>query len=101
MSNTVWSGKAFCTLSNCRPEYQEGFRGAYVVFVCSAVSISEASRLIETELFESELILKGFEYFFDVDHMDRQPSEYEEKLISRLDSYPVQFENVHFFKPDS
>lgn len=101
LSNSVWLGNSLCAVSSVRPEYEDGARGAYVVFVCRADTISEAARLIESELLESDLNLRAFEYLFDIAYMDRSMSEYEEKLASRLDSYPVQFEDVHFFKPDS
>jgi hypothetical protein len=97
----TWICKAFCTISETRPEFIDGFRGAYVVIACLASDISEATCSIADELFESGLIVKGFDHLFDTLYIDRSLSEYEEALISRLESYPIQFEDVHFFKPDT
>ncbi|MEQ9003771.1 MAG: hypothetical protein RIE74_09405 [Pseudomonadales bacterium] len=101
MSDSVWTGNGLCSVTSQRPEYEDGARGGYVIFVCKAPCISDAAKLVETELMESGLILRGFEYLFDSSYMDRRMSDYEETLASRLDLYPVQFEDVHFFKPDS
>lgn len=95
-----WIGKAFCVVGQDRPEYANGARGAYVVFACRALSLVRATEMICKELSESELRACGFEHLFDIDYLDRSLSDYEEMLISRLGSYPVQFENVHFFKED-
>ena len=100
-SERSWNGRAFCRLSTDRPEFQDGFRGAYVVVACRAASAGEAVSLIESELLESDLMLSGFDYLFDIASMDRDLTEYEIKLNSRLSAYPIQFENVHFFKPDA
>jgi len=97
----TWVGKAFCILSECNEAYDEGFRGAYIVVVCRADEIEAAISMIKSELLESSLILSGFDYFFEENVMDRSVSDYESELIGRLSQYPVQFENVHFFKPDS
>jgi hypothetical protein len=78
-----------------------GYRGAIVAFACQAVDIVECCRQIASELAENGLVLKGFEYLMDQAHLDRETSEYEEELVHRLASYPVQFENVHYFKGDA
>lgn len=96
----TWIGKAFCAISEDRPEFADGCRGAYVVVACRACDIADATRAISAELGESGLNVRGFEHLFDISYLDRPLSEYEQQLISRLTSYPVQFENVHFFKAD-
>ena len=101
LSKRVWTGNGFCSVASDRPEYRNGARGAYVVVACTTESIRSAAKLIEAELTESGLILRGFEYLMDIVYLDRQLSDYEEILVSRLDSYPVQFEDVHFFRTDS
>lgn len=98
---SVWVAKAFCRVGLARAEYREGHRGAYVVVVCRAASLIEATQLIVSELAESDLDVRGFEHLLESAYLDRPMSEYEEMLSSRLASYPVQFENVHFFKPDT
>jgi hypothetical protein len=101
VENSDWIGKAFCVVTASRPEYESGSRGAYVVFACRAPGLSDVVRLISTELEESGLEVRGFEFLLDARYIDRPLSDYEQMLRSRLDPYPVQFENVHFFKPDS
>jgi len=76
-------------------------RGAFVNIACKAPKISEAIELIAAELSENCLTLRGFEFIFDTNYLDRAPSDYEAKLIRRLQTYPIQFQNVHYFKPDS
>lgn len=84
-----------------RAEYQQGHRGAILVFACSADTPRDCVSLITTELSENGLTLRGFEYMMDSDYIDRNLSEYEESLVAELKTYPVQFRNVHFFAPDS
>jgi hypothetical protein len=98
--NIVWLGKALCYLESSNSQYLEGNRGAYLIFVVSSKNLGEAVNLICSELLENGLKIVGFEYFFAEKYLDREPSNYEIRLIERLDKYPVQFENVHFFKGD-
>lgn len=98
---TVWLGRAFCTVSSENEQYRGGYRGAIVVVACQAADVVESCQRISAELAENKLNLRGFEYLMDKDHSDREISEYEVGLIERLPSYPVQFENVHYFKGDA
>lgn len=82
-------------------QFRSGHRGAVVVFACQAIDIVECCRQISSELAENGLNLKGFEYLMDQAHIDREISAYEQELVDRIGSYPVQFENVHYFKGDA
>ena len=95
-----WVGRAFCLVGPNRPEFRNGSRGAYVVFCCRAHDMGDAFNSVCKELLENDLHIRGFDYFFDINYMDREISEYERMLQLRLEDYPVQFTNVHFFAPD-
>jgi hypothetical protein len=97
----VWLGKGFCTLTPENDQYEAGHRGAYVVFACQARDIVECCQQVRNELVEHRLVLVGFEYLIDQAHIDRELSTYERELIDRLGAYPVQFQNVHYFKGDA
>jgi len=97
----IFIGRAFCSVEEANPEYSEGMRGAYVNIVCSAKSLRKAIKLMSKELLEIDLKITGFDFIFDERFLDRAPSEYERTLLDKLGSYPVQFENVHYFPPDS
>jgi len=94
-------GRAFCSVMPSNPEFKKGMRGALITVVCRSESLKHAVEDISAELSESLLSVEGFEYIFNEAFIDRELSGYEELLIERLASYPVQFENVHYFKPDS
>jgi hypothetical protein len=100
-ADKVWLGKALCVPTPRNKEYEKGFRGAILVFACLATDIVHCVNLLSAECADNELVLNGFEYLFDKTYMDREPSDYEEQLVSKLSKYPVQFENVHFFKSDA
>lgn len=93
--------RAFCSVGEGNPEYSDGMRGAYVNIVCLAGSLRKAVKLMSKELSEIELKIVGFDFVFDERFLDRAPSEYERALLARLETYPVQFEKVHYFPPDS
>ena len=101
ITSPIWLGKAFCVVSPESDQFHSGHRGALVVFACQAVDIVDCCRRISSELAENGLNLRGFEYLMDQAHIDREISKYERGLIDRLASYPVQFENVHYFKADA
>ncbi|MCA8887879.1 MAG: hypothetical protein KDA46_03550 [Parvularculaceae bacterium] len=102
MSETsTFVARAFCSVDEENAEYEDGMRGAYASVACRESDLIGAVQAIASELAENALTLRGFDFIFDTSYMDREPSEYETELISRLSSYPVQFENVHYFKPDS
>jgi hypothetical protein len=98
---TIWLGKAFCIVKPGTEQFNNGNRGAYAVFVCKASEITECCRLISMELAENHLEIRGFEWLVDKVYADRATTDYEDELIERLETYPVQFENVHYFKGDS
>lgn len=100
VENCIFAGRALCSVDDANPQFRNDMRGAYVPIVCSAADIAAAVEAIRKELSESALTLRGFDYLFDVHYLDRKPSIYEDQLIARLESYPVQFENVHYFKSD-
>jgi len=97
----VWLGKGLCTLTPENDQYRAGHRGAIVVFACRAKDIVDCCRQVAGEFAEHQLILNGFEYLIDQEHIDREISTYERELIDQLGSYPVQFKNVHYFKADA
>ena len=96
-----FSGRVFCILSKENSEYDNGMRGAYVTFACRAEDIEAATILVTQEMKDIHLIVMGFENFYDQRFMDGTPTEYERTLLEKLDSYPVQFKEVHYFPPDS
>ena len=94
-------GRAFCSVLEVNPEYLNGMRGAFVTVACSAGSIATAIGKVSEELSEIALQVHGFENFYDFRYLEGVPTEYEEELLGRLSSYPVQFKNVHYSPPDS
>lgn len=56
--------------------------------------------MLVTECADLSLCLVGFEFLFDKNFMDREPSDYEIGLIEQLPAHPVQYRNIHFFKAD-
>lgn len=97
----TFCGRAFLSVMQSNSEYANGMRGACSVVVVRASDIVVATDLIYTEFEENALSLRGFDYLFDVNFMDRLPSDYENHLIARLGTYPVQFKNVHYFPADA
>lgn len=61
----------------------------------------EAIALISAELDENGYELLGFESFLPADVLDRELTNYEQELVSATSSYPVQFKDVHLYKPDA
>ncbi len=98
LPHATWLGTANCTLFSEHEQYQLGYRGAVLIFVVLADSLMDAVQLIENECLENKLMIVGFERLSNRAYLDGEPSDYEAKLISRLAQYPVQFEDVHFFK---
>jgi hypothetical protein len=99
--HNIWIGKALCSLAPSHHQYTLGYRGAIFVFVCLAEKIASAVEQVCSECDEHGLAIVGFEYLYNQAHMERETTEYEDGLIRRLTSYPVQFENVHYYKPDA
>lgn len=98
--NCNYVARAFCLVKPENEEFKYGMRGALVTVVSRAESISAAVQYISAELAENLLEVEGFEYIFNTEYLDREISEYEAVLIARLDEYPIQFQNVHYFNPD-
>jgi hypothetical protein len=96
----IWLGKALCALSPTHHQFAGGYRGAIFVFVCASDEISGAVEQICRECSESNLTVIGLDYLYNRAHMEREPTEYERGLIGKLASYPVQFEDIHFYKAD-
>ncbi len=96
-----WFGKAFCTVGEDCPEYLAGHRSALFVFAASAPTLLECVALVDKVSNDNQLHIVGFEYLFQKEYMDRELSIYEQQLESALDSYPVQFKNVHYALPDA
>ena len=97
-NSAIFAGRALCSVDRSNPEFTEGMRGAYIAIVCRAHDISSAVDCISKELAEHALTVRGFDYLFDIKYFDRKSSKYEDKLVHRLGIYPVQFEDVHYFK---
>jgi hypothetical protein len=93
-------GTAFCTLGTDHDQSDLGYRGAYVPFACEAPDIVECCRLLASELADSKLVLNGLSDLTDAKYHNRALTDYQQRLVERLKGYPVQFENVHFFKAD-
>ena len=98
--NNIYIGRAFCTVLANNPEFEDGMRGAFVTFACLTGSIQMAISKVSEELAEIELQVNGLENLYDCRYMTEAPSDYEKSLMERLESYPVQYENVHYFPPD-
>ena len=99
--HTVWLGKAICALTPSHKRFNDGYRGAIAVVCSLAPNISCAVEQICTEFLQLDLAVIGFEYIENQAYIEREPSEYEAELIAKLESYPVQFADVHIFKPDA
>jgi hypothetical protein len=97
---SIWIGTAFCALGRGHDQSDLGFRGAYVPFACEASDIVECCRILASELADNKLTLKGLSDLTDVTYHAAALTEYQQRLINRLKGYPVQFENVHYFKAD-
>lgn len=98
--NTTFVSRALCSVDEQNPAFRRGMRGAYINVVCNSESVENAVSSITSELKENTLSVRGFDYIFDLNYLDREPSEYEKELIQRLSAYPIQFENVHYFPLD-
>lgn len=96
---TKYICRVLCLVDESNPLYDESMRGAYAVVCCVANSITTAVALIKSEFSKFDLTLAGFDYLHAVQMLDRELSEYEEKLIEAAKIYPVQYKNVHYF-PD-
>ena len=101
IGKNTFVGRAFCSVAPDNPAFHRGMRGAYVTIASAADSIEVAVQLIISELLENKLEVMGFDYLYDIRYSEGVSSVYETSLISKLNLHPVQFENVHFFKPDS
>ena len=97
----TYHGRVFCTVLPENAEYNEGMRGAFIPICCLASSYSEAIKKIESELLEIQLKLDGADDFYDDRFFEGVPSKEMIELIQKLESYPVQFKDVHYFPPDS
>ena len=97
---SIWLGTAFCTLGPQHEQAGLGYRGAYVPFACAALDIVDCCRLVASELADNNLILKGLSDLTDAAYHEHALTEYQQRLVERLQGYPVQFENVHYFKGD-
>ena len=93
----IWLGRAFCTVarSNAEPA-----KSALLNFACNAPDVVSAAQLVQRECQENAMQVQGFEYLMCRPYMDREPSEYEMELISKLIEYPVQFRDVFVFGAD-
>ena len=76
-------------------------RGAFVPVCCLAMKYSGAIQIIEAELLEIHLKLVGVEELYDERYFHGIPSDEMKDLIQKLDLYPVQFREVHYFPPDT
>lgn len=97
----IWLGKALCAVSPTHHQFADGYRGAIFVFACMSDDISGAVKQICQESSENNLSVIGLDYLYNRAHMEREPTEYERGLIGKLNSYPVQFEDIHFYKADA
>jgi hypothetical protein len=100
-NNETWVGRAICSIVSGSTRYDREFSGAYLNFACAAENVSACVDLAVKECEENDLLIIGFEFLECVAFMDRELSEYERGLVEALPGYPVQFVNVHLFKPDS
>lgn len=94
---TTWLGCAVCVGALGPDRHETGSRGAFLNFVCHAGDIVEAVALIHKECLENDLVIAGFEWLTCQAYLEREPSEYELRLIAKLPSHPVQFRNLHSF----
>lgn len=96
-----WTGIAVLLPQPNHPSLSEGYVGAFAPIACEGDSLSEAINKLSEELLGNQLFLVGLEDCIAVGMRDRILTEEEEELVSALDTYPVQFKNVHFHKADS
>ena len=98
---SVFYGQAFCSVLAENPEHKSGMRGAFVPICVEAADYSNAVQLLEKELLEIHLQLQGLEEFYNERYFEGVPSAEMSALIDALQSYPVQYSNVHYFPPDA
>ena len=96
----VWIGMANLQLSSANPKRTEGFTGAFAGFACKAANIAEAIESLRREFEESGYVVVGIEHMLPLQLLDRQLTAYEAGLVEAIDSYPVQFKDVHLHKGD-
>jgi len=77
------------------------YRGAFVNFACVAEDAAASVALLQRELAGNDLQITGFDWFIDPNFADETPADYHAKLMGRLDSYPVQYTDIHLYKPDT
>jgi hypothetical protein len=96
----IWTGIAVLIVKDGHPSREEGYLGAYAAVACEAASLSEAVRGLQLEFEDQGLALVGVENLLPTHMRDRRLTKEEEQLVEALDSYPVQFRDVHFHKGD-
>ena len=97
---SICHGIAFCSVLPNNSEYALGMRGAFVPICAKASDMGEAVTIIREELAENFLELEGFESFYNDLHFHEPASAVMANLIDKLESYPIQFDDVHYFPPD-
>jgi len=100
MLQDVWVGMANLQLASTNPKRSEGFTGAFAGFACRAANIVEAVELLQREFEESGYVLVGIRHMLLTHMLDRQLTTYEAELVKAVDTYPVQFMDVHLHKGD-
>jgi hypothetical protein len=96
----VWVGMASLRLASANPKRRDGFAGAFAGFACRASNIAEAANLLLREFDECGYELVGFEHMILLQLLDRDLTPYEKGLVQAVESYPVQFRDVHLHKGD-
>lgn len=78
-------------------QQRRGLRGGYGFVTFRSGSIGEGVNALSTELSKGGTQLAGFEWLSLLEHNERELTELDCELIERLDNYPVQFEEIHWF----
>jgi hypothetical protein len=95
-----WTGMAIMVLGDTHPSRAEGYIGAFAAVACRAERIVDALRNLSDEFERNDLVLIGIENFISTEMLDRSLTGAENELLSALQRYPVQFNNVHLHKGD-
>lgn len=94
----IWMGTAVLRLGDGHPYRKTGHTGAFAPFACEKDGLEEAISALRSEFEQNDLIMIGLREFLPEYVIDRVLTEYEQELVDGLQTYPVQFRDVHIYK---
>ena len=93
----IWLGMAVVTPSRDSEQQRQGLIGEYGFVACLSKDICDCVTLVCTELIAGGAIVVGFEYLLRTSDYEEELTDYHMELIEKLEIYPVQFRDIHWF----